>query len=201
MANFKVKFVSTNNSLSLTKCCCPNILNVVCSDMELAKEYSIYFDDTSSYRAQVFPAKYTFVAEGRLTGFRILNKGSGYSSAPTILISGGGARINATAVAKISEITLSNGIAKTKVVSEIQITNPGLGYTSLPSITIFGGGGDGASVIPIIGDITKNLSFFVSFGCDDKQMPIPTPYPSNTPTITPTNTVTPTPTKPELSIF
>jgi hypothetical protein len=166
--------------------------------MELAKEYSIYFDDTSSYRAQVFPAKYTFIAEGRLTGFKILNKGTGYSSPPKIILSGGGARINATAVAKISEITLSNG-TKTNVVSEIQITNPGLGYTSLPLVNIYGGG-DGASVIPIIGDITKNLSFFVAFGCDDKQMPIPTPYPSNTPTITPTNTVTPTPTRPELSI-
>jgi len=195
MANFKVNFVSTNNSLSLTKCCCPNIVNVVCSDMELAKEYSVYFDDTSSYRAQVFPAKYTFIAEGRLTGFKILNKGLGYDSAPTVVISGGGARINATAVAKISEITLSNGI-KTKVVSEIQITNPGSGYTSLPLVTIFGGGGADASVLPIIGDVIKNLSFFVAFGCDDKKMPIPTPYPSNTPTITPTNTVTPTPTRP-----
>jgi hypothetical protein len=199
MANFKVNFVSTNNSLSLTKCCCPNIVNVVCSDMELAKEYSVYFDDTSSYRAQVFPAKYTFIAEGRLTGFKIVNKGLGYDSAPAVVISGGGARVNATAIAKISEITLSNG-TKTKVVSEIQITNPGSGYTSLPLVTIFGGGGTDASALPVIGDIIKNLSFFVAFGCDDKKMPIPTPYPSNTPTITPTNTVTPTPTRPELSI-
>lgn len=205
MANFKVKFVSNNNSLSLTQCCCPNIVNVVCSDMELAKEYSIYFDDTSSYRAQVFPAKYTFIAEGRLTGFRILNKGIGYDTPPAVIISGGGARINATAVAKLSDITIPGLVPGediiTKGVSEIQITNPGVGYTSLPSITILGGGGKDALVLPVIGDITKNLSFFIAFGCDDKKMPIPTPYPSNTPTITPTNTVTPTPTKPELSIF
>jgi hypothetical protein len=160
--------------------------------MELSKEYSVYFDDTSSYRAQVFPAKYTFIAEGRVTGFKIVNKGYRYESAPTVVISGGEPRINATAVAKILETTLANG-SKTKVVSEIQITNPGAGYKSLPTVTIFGGGGIDAAASPIIGDITKNLSFFVAFGCDDKQMPIPTPYPSNTPTITPTNTVTPTP--------
>jgi hypothetical protein len=170
--------------------------------MELAKEYSVYFDDTSSYRAQVFPSKYTFIAEARLVGFRIINNGSDYDTPPKIIISGGGAKINATAAAKLSQTTLPGEIDPTNIVSDIQITNPGAGYTSLPSITIIHGGrGKGLSLVPIIGDITKNLSFFVAFGCDDKKMPIPTPYPSNTPTVTPTNTVTPTPTKPELSIF
>jgi hypothetical protein len=169
--------------------------------MELAKEYSVYFDDTSSYRAQVFPSKYTFIAEGRLVGFKIISNGSGYSAPPRVIISGGGAKINATAVAKLSQIILPGSIP-TNIVSDIQITNPGAGYTSLPSITIiYEGAGKGLALVPIIGDITKNLSFFVAFGCDDKKMPIPTPYPSNTPTVTPTNTVTPTPTKPELSIF
>lgn len=192
MANFKVKFVTNNNSLSLTQCCCPNIVNIVCSDMELAKEYSVYFDDTSTYRAQVFPAKYTFIAEGRITSFRVVNKGYDYDTPPLVIISGGGARINATATAKLSEITLSDG-SKTKVVSEIVVTNPGVGYTSTPSVVLIGGGGVNAAAIPVVGDIIKNLSFFVAFGCDDRKMPIPTPYPSNTPTVTPTNTLTPTP--------
>ncbi|MBV9083823.1 MAG: flagellar hook-basal body complex protein, partial [Acidobacteriaceae bacterium] len=60
--------------------------------------------------------------------------GSGYTSAPTVTISGGGGS-GATAVAQ-----LSGG-----VVTGITITNPGTGYTSVPTISFSGGGGAGAS--------------------------------------------------------
>lgn len=194
MANFKIKFLNNNNTLSLTNCCCPNVVNLVCSDMELAREYTVYFNDTSPYRAQVFPAKYTFIAEGRLKEIKLRQPGSNYTSIPTVTISGGGARVNAKATATLSSV--QSGNRTIQIVSGITITDPGEGYTSIPTVTISGGGGSGAEAVAIVGDVIKNLSFFVAFGCDDRKMPIPTPYPSNTPTVTPTNTLTPTPSRP-----
>ena len=62
--------------------------------------------------------------------------GAGYTSAPTVAISGGGGS-GATAEAVIN----SAG----QVVS-ISITNQGTGYTSAPSVSLSGGGGSGATV-------------------------------------------------------
>jgi len=193
MSNFKIKFLNNDNTLSLTNCCCPNIINLVCSDMELAKEYTVYFNDTAPYRAQVFPSKYTFIAEGRVTEIIVRQSGSNYTSVPTVTINGGGARINAKATAVLSPVTVDDRTIQ--IISSITITDPGEGYTSIPTVNISGGGGSGADAIARVGDIRKNLSFFMAFGCDDRKMPIPTPYPSNTPTVTPTNTLTPTPSR------
>lgn len=194
MANFKINFVTDNNTLTLTKCCCPNLIHAVCSDMELAKEYSVYFEDTPLYRAQIFPSKYTFIAEGNVARVDVINGGTGYTSEPTIVLSGGGARKQAILKAVLKDVPLPDQ-KTTKTIASVTIVDPGVGYTSIPNILIFGGGGRGAQIAPQIGNIVKNLSFFVAFGCDDRQMPIPTPYPSNTPTVTPTNTLTPTPSR------
>lgn len=195
MANFKINFLTDNNTLSLTNCCCPNLIHVVCSDLELAKEYNVYFEDTPLYRAQIFPARYTFIAEGNIDKVDVINGGTGYTSEPNIILSGGGARKQAILKATLRDVSIGND-QTTKTISAISVIDPGVGYTSLPDVVIQGGGGRGAIIQPFIGNVVKNLSFFVAFGCDDRKMPIPTPYPSNTPTVTPTNTLTPTPSRP-----
>ena len=62
---------------------------------------------------------------GTVSGFVITNGGSGYTSVPTVTISGGGGS-GATASA-----TVTNG-----VVTAINITAAGTGYTSAPTVTI-----------------------------------------------------------------
>ena len=62
--------------------------------------------------------------------FTINNGGSGYTSAPTVTFSGGGASIQATAMAVIT-----NG-----VLTGITLLTAGSGYSSPPTVTISGGG-------------------------------------------------------------
>ena len=69
----------------------------------------------------------------------VYDEGSGYTSAPTVTISGGGGS-SAAATANISA---------GKVIS-ITITNAGTGYTSLPAITMSGGGGSNATATAVI---------------------------------------------------
>lgn len=64
----------------------------------------------------------------------VTNGGTGYTSAPTVIISGGGGS-GATAHA-----FLFSGR-----VSTVAIDNPGTGYTSAPTVTFSGGGGSGAT--------------------------------------------------------
>lgn len=75
-------------------------------------------------------------AQGKmLNTIHLTNAGSGYTSVPTVTISGGGATVSASARA------LRSG----DKVSGIYLSKAGLGYTSLPTITISGGGGSGAT--------------------------------------------------------
>lgn len=69
-----------------------------------------------------------------VTGITVTAGGSGYSSAPTVVISGGGGS-GMTATASL------NGDA----VSSVTVTSAGSGYTSAPSISFSGGGGSGAT--------------------------------------------------------
>jgi autotransporter-associated beta strand protein len=71
---------------------------------------------------------------GVLNIITVSNGGTGYTSAPTITISGGGG----TGAAAIA--TVVNG-----VVTGIMVTNGGSGYTGTPTITITGGAGVGAA--------------------------------------------------------
>ena len=64
--------------------------------------------------------------------------GTGYSSAPTITITGNGSGAEAVA-------TVSNG-----AIISIRVTNKGSGYTSSPIITITGGGGSGGLASAVI---------------------------------------------------
>ena len=67
--------------------------------------------------------------ETSVTGIAVTNGGTGYTSIPTVSISGGGgsgARATATT---------------TGIVNNLTITNPGSGYTAAPTVVFTGGGG------------------------------------------------------------
>lgn len=76
---------------------------------------------------------------GSLGAVGIVNGGSGYTSAPAVIISApnqtGG--VQATATATITA----------NAVSAITITNAGSGYNTAPTITLNGGGGSGANLV------------------------------------------------------
>ena len=75
---------------------------------------------------------------GQILSITITDHGTGYTTAPTVVIndSGGGGGINAAATAYV-----------TGVVIGISVTVPGSGYTSAPTVSITGGGGSGATAI------------------------------------------------------
>jgi len=79
-------------------------------------------------------------AGGGVTGVTVLAGGTGYTTAPTVAITGGGGA-GATATATIS----GGGVAT------ITITNPGTGYSTAPTITFTGGGGTGAAATATVG--------------------------------------------------
>jgi len=66
--------------------------------------------------------------------------GSNYTSAPTVVFSGGGGT-GAAATAIINSTT--------RVVTSVRMTSPGSGYTSLPSVSFSGGGGSGATATAV----------------------------------------------------
>lgn len=76
---------------------------------------------------------------GIVSGFTGLVGGAGYTSAPTVTISGGGGT-GATATA-----TVTGG-----VVTAVTLDTVGSGYTTVPTVNIIGGGGAGASVTATI---------------------------------------------------
>ncbi|CAH5190635.1 phage tail fiber protein [Klebsiella pneumoniae] len=71
---------------------------------------------------------------GRLQSIAVTAGGSGYTSAPTVTISGGGGS------GALATATVSGG-----AVTKISVLYKGFGYTSAPTIAIAGGGGSGAT--------------------------------------------------------
>ena len=69
----------------------------------------------------------------------VYDEGTGYTSAPTVTISGGGG----SAAAATANISAGK-------VTSITITNAGTGYTSLPAVTMSGGGGSNATATAVI---------------------------------------------------
>ncbi|HYM21480.1 MAG TPA: FlgD immunoglobulin-like domain containing protein [Candidatus Kapabacteria bacterium] len=87
-----------------------------------------------------------------VNGITLTNGGSGYTSAPSVIITNGAndnTGVGATAVAFV------NGGA----VTGIFITNPGIGYTQTPIVSIIGGGGIGATATATITNIIPPMPF------------------------------------------
>jgi len=84
------------------------------------------------------------VVGSKVSGLQVVAGGTGYVTAPTVALVGGGGR-DATARAFVT-----NG-----VVTSLQVTNPGTGYTSAPSVVFSGGSGSGAVAQAQIGGVTS----------------------------------------------
>ena len=85
-------------------------------------------------------------ASGQVGSVTVTSGGSGYTSAPTVtLTGGGGSQAEATA-------TLSNG-----AVDRITVNPGGSGYTSAPTVDITGGGGNGATAIASLFPNLQNI--------------------------------------------
>lgn len=91
---------------------------------------------------------------GQVASFTISNAGSGYTSAPTVVFTGGGFTTVATATAVISG----------GVLTAITITFPGVGYTSAPAITFTGGAGTGAAATAVLSTLPSNATGRIYFG-------------------------------------
>lgn len=76
----------------------------------------------------------TISQPGTVSGLLLTNPGTGYTTAPTVALTGGGGT-GATATA-----TVSGG-----EVTGFTITNAGSGYTSAPTVALTGGAGTGAT--------------------------------------------------------
>jgi hypothetical protein len=120
-----------------------------------------------------------------VTAITVTKGGTGYTSAPTVAITGGGgtgATATATlAPAAVASLALTNGgsgytsaptvsfsggggtgaAATAKlapaVVASLTLTNPGSGYTSAPTVGFSGGGGTGAAATAALATITMPL--------------------------------------------
>jgi len=75
---------------------------------------------------------------GTINSITVSAGGSGYTSAPTVVFTGGGGS-GASATA-----TVANG-----AVSAVNLTSPGTGYTSAPTVSFSGGGGTGAAATAV----------------------------------------------------
>ncbi|VVB96180.1 Laccase [uncultured archaeon] len=86
------------------------------------------------------------VVNGVVTGLTLINGGSGYTSVPTVSITGGagtGAFATATVAGAVTAITVTNG---------------GSGYTSAPAVVFTGGGGTGAAADAIVAGPVTSLT-------------------------------------------
>lgn len=80
----------------------------------------------------------------RVDSVTVTGGGSGYTSAPTVTFSGGGAYKQAQGIAQISAGAVTN----------IILTDPGRGYTGAPTIALTGGGGSSATATATIDTVT-----------------------------------------------
>lgn len=97
------------------------------------------------------------IAVGSVGSIGIVSKGSGYTSAPAVVISAPNQAngIQATAIATITA----------NAVSSVTLLEAGTGYTSAPTVTFSGGGGSGANAVAGITTFAQGtLSVLVTNG-------------------------------------
>lgn len=83
-----------------------------------------------------------------LSAIEVTNPGTGYSSDPTIEITGGG-----------GSQAIACAVPVSGQISTVQLTNPGRGYTSAPSVSISGGGGTGATAKAVHSYVTMDAAW------------------------------------------
>ena len=115
----------------------------------------------------------------------IRERGSGYTSAPTVQFSGGGgtgAAATAEVLHSVQRVTLATfgsdytsaptvqfsggggtGAAATAIIGngfviDIRLTDAGTGYTSIPTVTLTGGGGTGATANATVGSDVESIT-------------------------------------------
>ena len=79
------------------------------------------------------------VSIGSISGYGMVNRGTGYTSAPSVAISAPNETGGVQAVAQA--VMTANGV------SGLLFTEAGTGYTSPPTVTFTGGGGSGANAV------------------------------------------------------
>jgi hypothetical protein len=97
----------------------------------------------------------TGLVNGGVRLVKVLNRGSGYKSAPNVQFgSAPGNGITATGVAKMISgiVDFCESDPNLYRVQSVSITNPGRNYTSAPKVVFKGGGGAGAAATCFIGD-------------------------------------------------
>lgn len=91
-------------------------------------------------------SKPTVTQKGGISAVHVTNGGTGYTTAPTVAITGGGGT-GATATA-----TVSAG-----VITGVTITNPGSGYTGTPTVAFTGAGTGGAATAVVASSCDFNV--------------------------------------------
>ena len=122
---------------------------------------------TATADAQIF--------NGGVRRIILSNRGSGYTSVPTVAISSapsGG--LTATGIATmISGIIDCEGLASDRI-QGVEITNSGYGYTVAPSVSFVGGGGSGAEATTEIADGIVGIITVTNGGSGYTESPIVT---------------------------
>ena len=125
LATYICNLVGKTDSTSLARC------------KEYIRQHHQLIYDSALWRESLIVERVTMQPYGGVTHIEVTGGGSGYTSAPTISFSAGGAGYVApTATAK----TFNND-----TVGEILLTKTGSGYTENPIVTFTGGGGSGAT--------------------------------------------------------
>jgi predicted secreted hydrolase len=86
-----------------------------------------------------------------LPAIQVLSPGGGYTSVPTVEITGGGG-----SGAEAKALMELDPVSQQTMVAAILLTQPGTGYTSSPTVTISGGGGSGATARALYSYVTMN---------------------------------------------
>ncbi|HEX4066537.1 MAG TPA: choice-of-anchor D domain-containing protein [Acidobacteriaceae bacterium] len=116
-------------------------------------------------------ATYGLYFNGPIATIAVTNGGSGYTTAPTVNIVGGGG----TGASATSVIDTTAGSPTYGQVTEIDLNTVnnilgGTGYTSVPNITFSGGGGSGAAAQASLSLAANDLGY-----CQGPGGPLPTP--------------------------